>query len=390
MPGLKPFPFLVPSLARCFVLSLLLFCVGPGLTGVGAQASEAGPSFTDEAITDEAVTGEAISEEAASQSAVIPQKIVITQKPLTLLVSELAGERATLVQVIPDGASPHEFSLSWSGRRQLADADLVVWGGAALEPQLASVMATLPAGKVFDASAAVTHWPRAVDCHEHGHEGAHAADGADHVDPGHESHDVGHNGSPACLDPHFWLNPRNMAAVAEALLERLLTLATVGEASLESVASLERLENSAQALLERIDTLDQQAEAMLAPLVDRFYVVEHDAYNHFSQHYGLRQPGFLRAGHGMPIGPRSFSALLARTDIGCVYTEPEYSPKLAQRLAAHTGATLQELDPLGSRVALAQGYSGFMARFVATFAGCFPVDAKAEEAAPGEAAPLKK
>lgn len=348
MPGLKPFSFPFRFRARFFVLSLLCFCVGPGLSGGQVLASDA--------------------DLAVSQPTALPQSVVITQKPLTLLVSELIADKegmaghVTLKQVIPDGASPHEFSLSWSGRRQLADADLVVWGGAMLEPQLAQVMASLPAGKVFDASSAVTDWPQAVDCHDNAED---HAGGTEHEGSGHDRHDAGHS---VCRDPHFWLNPRNMAAVTEALVERLRTLD--GTAA-KNVDSLAWLESSAHALLERIDTLDRQAQALLAPLADRFYVVEHDAYNHFSRRYDLRQPGFLRAGHGMPIGPRSFSALLARTDIGCVFTEPEYSPRLAQRLAAHSGATLQALDPLGSQMELAEGYSGFMARFVTTFAGCF-------------------
>lgn len=333
MSGLKPsfswFSF--TRVTRLCALPFLLLWIGLGVPGSCVQAANA-------------------------------PLIVVTQKPLTLLVSELVGEAAVLMQVIPDGASPHEFSLSWSGRRQLAEADLVVWGGAALEPQLAGVIATLPADRVLDASAAVVSWPVVADCHSHAHEAGSGEPAHRGTGPLHH-----HDDEPEqCRDPHFWLNPNNMLAVVDMLLERLPPLAAM---------DAKRLNNAGAELKRRIEALDLQARQVLAPLADRFYVVEHDAYNHFSQHYGLRQPGFLRAGHGMPIGPRSLAALRARTDIGCVYTEPEYSPELARRLAEYTGSPLQALDPLGSQVELALGYSGFMARFVTAFSGCLaPVD----------------
>lgn len=279
--------------------------------------------------------------------------IVATQKPFALLVSELAGETVDLKQLIPDGASPHEFSLAWSGRRQLHEADLIVWGGAGLEPQLAGVIAELPAERVLDTSRVVRHWVMASDCSHRG---------ADEHD-----HDISHEHSGAidereyCRDPHFWLDPRNMLRVADAVRTRLDAMPAI-------VA--EPLADNWQHLMERIAVVDQQAEAALLPLQDRYYVVEHDAYNHFSQRYGLTQPGFLRVGHGMPIGPRSLARLIARADIVCVYTEPEYSADLAQRLARRTGARLAELDPLGSRISLERGYSGFMAQFVETFVHC--------------------
>lgn len=334
MTGLKPLLLLFPCTGTARVVARLLipylFCLwaGLGLSSVRVLASE------------------------------MPL-IVVTQKPLTLLLSELVENDATLVQVIPDGVSPHEFTLSWSGRRQLADADLVIWGGAALEPQLVNVIATLPVDKVFDASTAVTDWASSEHCHSHSSQSDIA--GPAHADARHSHDRAEHQHHSPCRDPHFWLNPHNMYAVAGQLLERLAALAAVDVASLNEAG---------QALLDRIETLDRQAHQILAPLADRFYVVEHDAYNHFSQHYGLTPPDFLRAGHGMPIGPRSFSALLARTDIACVYTEPEYSPKLAQRLAASTGATLRELDPLGSQLELTRGYTGFMVQFVDAFADC--------------------
>lgn len=281
-----------------------------------------------------------------------PLTVLVSQKPLALLVSELAGDSVELAQLIPDGVSPHEFSLAWSGRRQLNDADLIVWGGAGLEPQLAGVIATLPAERVFDASEAVSHWATASDCHDH-HEHEHRH--------GHDHRGEAGDGREHCRDPHFWFDPRNMLRVAEALLARLEAL---------SSAEVGHLTESWHSLSERIDTVDRQAEEALSPLRDRYYVVEHDAYNHFTQRYGLAQPGFLRVGHGTPLGPRSLARLTARDDIACVFTEPEYPAELAHRLAGRTGARLVELDPLGSQVSLERGYTGFMAQFVDTVARC--------------------
>ncbi len=284
--------------------------------------------------------------------------VVVTQKPLALLVAELAGESVELVQLIPDGTSPHEFNLGWSGRRLLLQSDLVVWGGEMLEPQLAGVIEELSTERTFDASLGELNWVSAADCHDHSHD--HGND-----DHHHHHHGAAAGGDDSCLDPHFWFNPANMMQMAQRLVGRLVDTQAIPEGQAEA-----RL----LAFTARLEAADASARQRLEPLADRYFVVEHDAYNHFTHHYGLSQPGFLRVGHGTPLGPRSLARLMERRDIVCVFTEPEYPPDLARRLAARTGAGLMALDPLGSEVPLDEGYTGFLTRFVADFAGCLEGD----------------
>ena len=229
-------------------------------------------------------------------------RVVATLQPVALIAEALTGEKPA---VPADGGSGHEHggSLRPSDARALADADLVLWVGPALEP---GVAAALPDGADALALDSVGGLAR--------------RDG-----PG---------GPP---DAHIWLDPANALAMARAAAAPLAALDPPVVAPDEIAANLESLGASLAATTERV-------AARMAPLVDRPYAVEHDAFRHFTRAFGLAEPLAL----GAALGARSLRTArerVATLGITCLVVEPGEPSRLAAALGDDVRAVV--IDPLG-------------------------------------------
>ncbi|MEC8428264.1 MAG: zinc ABC transporter substrate-binding protein, partial [Pseudomonadota bacterium] len=56
--------------------------------------------------------------------------IVTSNNPLALIAQQLLGAHGSAVSLLKPGQTPHDFALSFSDRRRIAEADLIVWIGA--------------------------------------------------------------------------------------------------------------------------------------------------------------------------------------------------------------------------------------------------------------------
>jgi len=180
-------------------------------------------------------------------------------------------------------------------------------------------------------------------------EGGHRHDG---------EHDHGHHHEPGELDPHLWLDPRNMAVLAEALGAR----DTLPEG--QPAAFLAGLEQTETALRER-----------LVPVADTPWLTFHHPWGYFQQRLGLRAPVIISEQLGAGPSSRRFVALaqqLEAEQVRCAILEPEAQPDLVARLCPDCQRVA--LDPLGRDVpARRQGddYSRWLSeRVAAAFATC--------------------
>lgn len=123
-------------------------------------------------------------------------QILATIKPLTLIARDVAGDLAEVRQLLPDGASPHEYALRVSDRRLLGAADVVLWVGPVLEPYLNNAVAGMVPGRVLTAADLPgIVWPES-------------------------SSDK--TGVEQGRDEHLWLDPRNARIIARALGQALV------------------------------------------------------------------------------------------------------------------------------------------------------------------------
>jgi zinc transport system substrate-binding protein len=280
-----------------------------------------------------------------------PPRVAVSILPLHSLVASVMQGVAEPELLFRSGQSPHRMSLTPSQVRALSQADLAVWIGEALELPLARVIAAnLPAERSLELMDAPGVSLLHVDEAEHGDEA-----GTEQR----EAHE--HSG----FDPHIWLSPNNAKAIVMAVADRLVALDPGNGA---------RYQGNARAMSERLARMEAQHLAQLAGVKTRPYMVFHDAYRYLERHYGLSNQGAITLGSDRAPGARHLHQLRAKIErlgVACLFSEPQFSPRLVTTLTAGSEVRVGVLDPLGVGLPIGpDAYFSLMERLVAGLVEC--------------------
>ena len=278
-------------------------------------------------------------------------KVVTSIKPIHSLVSavmEGVGEPSLLVK---GAGSPHTYSLKPSQAKQLQEADLVFWMGhdleAFLENSIESIATNAKSVPLMEA-----HGLTKLEFREGGAFEDHA-DHDDHKkdDHGHDDHDDhkkddhGHDDhGHAETDPHVWLDPVNAKALVHEIEEALIETDPANAAAYEA---------NAETMMSRLDDLVAEIDTVLEPVKGRGYVVFHDAYQYFETRFGVSAIGSITVSPEVLPGAERVAKLQNKVrDLGatCVFSEPQFEPKLVVTITENTNAGTGVLDPLGTSI----------------------------------------
>ena len=282
-------------------------------------------------------------------------KVLTDIPPIHALVSTVMGDLGPPQLLLEPGANAHGYALRPSQARSLQGADLVVWVGPEMTPWLERALGSLGEGAAqlgLLAAKGTTvrefgdegdghghdHDHEGHD-HDHDHEG-HDHDGHDHDDhAGHDHEGHSHEG----IDPHAWLDPQNGALWLEVIAAKL------AEIDPENAATY--ADNAARAKTE-VQTLDAELKATLAPIAGKPFVVGHDAYGYFTDHYGLKVVGAVSLGDASSGGALHLQGLrkdLAEKQVICAFPEVGSESKQLEVLLEGTTVKLGALlDPEGA------------------------------------------
>ena len=306
-----------------------------------------------------------------------PPSVVASIKPVHSLVAGVMQGIGTPSLIVEGGGSPHTYSLRPSNARALQNADVIFWVGPSLETFLdrpidslgnkARVVSLMEAhglqhvsfreGGPFEAHDHDDHGEEGHDDHKDHSHGDHAEDKHDdhkehaHGDDdkhGHDDHKEhahgGHDDHGDERDAHIWLDPENAKALAHEIAEVL------GEADPENAT---RYEANADALMKRIDGLSAELRQTLEPVHERPFIVFHDAYQHFERRFDLRAAGSITVSPEVIPGAERVADIRHKVeDLGatCVFSEPQFTPRLVNVVTEGTAAKSGVLDPLGSEI----------------------------------------
>ena len=281
-------------------------------------------------------------------------KVVVSTAPAHSIICAVMDGVGRPELLLPPAVSVHDFHLKPSDLRRLADADLIFWGGPALETGLVRTLNAL--GKegrsvAFLSDPRLTVYPAGED-HVHDH-----ARDTDH-DHDHE-HDHGE------IDGHYWLLPDNMAVIADITAEKL-------SASDPDNAPLYR--ENARKVKEMTDALTDFGFKRLGNHARKPYVVFHDAYRYFEKKFGLSPLGYLfvdphhAAGAGRISGTRK---KIRRAGTVCLFSEPQFSDKKLKAAAEGLPVVFGKLDPAGTDLLPGKEfYRDLMEKLIRSFAEC--------------------
>ncbi len=257
--------------------------------------------------------------------------VVATIKPVHSLASAImegAGEPRLLI----DGAgSPHSYALRPSQARLLNGADIIIRVSKNLESFLEKPLESLSRDARLITLAEIPgvkllpiRQGGAFEAHDHAHEHG-------RKEEAHGQH-----------DPHLWLSPANAAVIADYLASVL------SEAEPDKAATFKA---NAANLKARLAALDRDLRTSLEPVKGKPFIVFHDAYQYFENHYGLPATGAITLSPERQIGAariREIREEIVKTNAACVFSEPQFKPRLLRTVTEGTPAMTGVLDPLGA------------------------------------------
>ena len=280
-------------------------------------------------------------------------KVVASIKPVHSLVASVMQGVSEPSLLVKGAGSPHTYSLKPSQAKELQAADIVFWMShdleAFLENSIESIAKNAKAVSLMDSHGLMKLNFReggAFDAHDHGHDD-HGDD--KHDDHGHDKHDDhgddkhddhGHDE----VDPHVWLDPQNAKSLVHEIEEHLAEIDPSNAAKYEA---------NAKAVMKKLDALTKEIEADLKPIRERGYVVFHDAYQYFEKRFGVSAVGSITVSPEVLPGAERVSELRDKVkslNASCVFSEPQFEPKLVKTITENTDAGTGVLDPLGANI----------------------------------------
>jgi zinc transport system substrate-binding protein len=175
---------------------------------------------------------------------------------------------------------------------------------------------------------------------------AHDEQGDGEADSGHGEEDHGaaseeHAHHRGAYNLHIWLDPDNAMAIVRAAVTALSDVDPDHAADYAG---------NGKALIGRLAALDRELRADLAPVAQAPFVVFHDAYAYFERHYDLNAVGSITVSPERTPGAQRLSEIRAKIrELGaaCVFSEPQFAPRVVGTVIEGTSARQGVLDPLG-------------------------------------------
>jgi len=257
-------------------------------------------------------------------------RVVTTVPVLYCLAANVAGNLATVENLLPPGADAHDFQFTIAERRKLDHADLILANGLALESWLEKALRN--AGQT-----------NVVRCAEN-------------------LQDAWIRQSGGKPNPHVWLDP--------LLAARMVT---------NILAALQRADPSngaayavnAAGYLARLHALDREFAVRLDTVSRRSIVTSHDAFPYLARRYRLTIVGVLEEQPEIDPSPAQLTALRAairQHHVGVLFADPNDRQGRLRQLASDFQVSLATLDTLEAAPLTPGSYEEAMRRNLETLA----------------------
>ena len=336
-------------------------------------------------------------------------KVITSIKPVHSLVSAVMGDVASPKLIMEAGESPHTYSLKPSQARDLQNANIVFWMGNDIETFLEKPIKTV-AKNATSVRLTETHGLKKLkfregglsmimgmkitmimtmintkkddhDDHDHDkhakkddhddHDHDKHAKKDDHDDHDHDKHakkddhdDHDHHVHGE-FDPHVWLDPVNAKALVHEIEEALIKA---------DPKNARKYSANAELLEKQLDELVKEITLELKPVQSKGYIVFHDAYQYFEQRFGMSAIGSITVSPEVMPGAERIAELrdkIRDLSATCVFSEPQFEPKLVKTLVEGTNARTGVLDPIGSAVPSGpQQYFGLIRNMATSLKNC--------------------
>ena len=302
-----------------------------------------------------------------SFSAKAEVNVVTTIKPLHSLVSSVMKGIGEPSLIIEGTNNPHTFVFKPSHAKMIEEADIIFWIGEDLEAfmekpldslaEKAQVISFMELSSIEKLKFREKNIFDDHDGHEDEHEGHEDEDDHGHKDDDHdddhdghedehEGHDDDHNDAHAHahgeFDAHIWLDPVNAKKMVLEIAHELSDLDPNNKV---------KYENNANATIKSLDELVDSNKKILSK--DISYVVFHDAYQYFEKRFGVIPAGALTLNPDVLPGAKQIADIqdvINDKGIKCIFSEPQYNPKIIETIGNDMKISTGVMDPLGAYI----------------------------------------
>lgn len=223
------------------------------------------------------------------------------------LATRVAGPDAAVESIAPAGASIEDFAPAPEDARKVADADVIIVNGLALDSWAEPLLRN------------ASRDARVVTL----------AEGLPPLGIG-ESENPDFN---ARGNPHFWFDVKFAKTYVERIRDALVAA---------DPAHADGYRSRTATYLGELDRLDAEIRSKIAeiPAARRKLVTSHDAFPYFAKAYGLSVVGFTQPEEGKEPSPAELAELVEKVkteQVPAIFSEAQVSDRLAQTLAREAG-----------------------------------------------------
>lgn len=251
-------------------------------------------------------------------------RVVASFYPMYEFARQVAGDRAEVVAMVPEGVEPHDWEPTPKDMAMLSKADVFVYNGM-VEGWAEQALSSAANARRVNVEAA-DGLALANEGAEEGH--------ADHSEDDGDGH--GHDGA----DPHVWLSPALAQREVEHIRDGLAKADPAHKSDYEANAS---------AYMAKLQKLDADFRAGLQGTKRKDFVTQHAAFGYLAREYGLVQVPIAGLSPEQEPTPAEMAAVVQKVKslgIGTIFFEELVDPKIAETIADETGAKTAVLNPI--------------------------------------------
>ena len=263
-------------------------------------------------------------------------RVVTTIQPLHSLVANVMDGRGDLRIILEGSSSPHNFTLKPSHAKMIEKADIIFWFGEDLEtflekplksiPNKAKIISFMKLSKISKLKFREKNIFDDQDDHKDGH-----------------GHKDAHGHAHGEFDLHLWLDPSN----AKIILKEVAHVLSEVDPS-----NAGKYNQNANKTITKIDRMIIDIDKSINKSAR--FITFHDAYQYFEKRFGVASMGTLTVNPDVQPGAKKVSEiqkLIKEKNIKCIFSEPQFNPKLIKMIAKNTNTKTGVFDPLGSELA---------------------------------------
>ncbi len=271
--------------------------------------------------------------------------IAVSVAPQKSIVESIAGDKAKIITMIPQGYSPENYQPKPSSLEDLSKANVyftvdVPTESANILPALKDLNTNIKIVDLFDA-VAEEHRVLSFDLYNElviADDRDHDED-EDHDEDGHEAEDNhDHDG----LDPHIWLSPKRVKLMAKHVLDELI---------ISDKENADFYTANYNDFILSLDELDKYIETSLSEYENKSFIIYHPSLGYYADDYNLNMIAIEE--NGKAATAKSLEKVIEYSkakDIGVIFYQSEIDSSQVKVIASEINGQVIEINPLSENL----------------------------------------